>query len=135
MNIKNKIIYIAVLTLYILLLLSNIYGLILLANSIGSSNLINYIDPIFEIIIFVILVYVLLKLRYWEIMSFIAGVIIFFYSPETGIKSFKMSWYALSTGNFQAATFNFCIYMIPIVSAIGLIIWYLDKHKNNKAGI
>jgi len=93
------------------------------------SQAMEYIDPFYLIITITALVLCFFKYTYVLAISLIVGIYILFFLPITGLMSFKMSWYFFIQGNYQSAILYFCTYMIPIVSAIGLFIWYSDRNK------
>jgi len=115
--------------LYAFYIVSNWWAFLSIANSFGASKAVEMSDVFYQIILIIIFLYVMKKARGYMLISVVFGLYTLFLLPNTGLDVFIMSWYSILQGAIQAFIFNFCTYMIPIVSAIGLIIWYSDRNK------
>ena len=130
---RYKIIYLLLTIFYGCLIIVDINSFLGLLSSFGFKKAIQYVNLLYDLIIITMFFLCLYRFLISIFASFFIGIYLLLFLPITGIKSFSMSWYAVVSGNLITAIFYCSCYMLPIISAIGLIIWYLDKNKNNKA--
>ena len=138
MNNKTNIIFNILFILYLLLILMNILSIYTTVVDIGFNKTLNYINPIYEIVIFILPVFLFLKRKIAIVISlfselyWIITMPIFFFK-KYGFYSIKVTFNFLLNGFYQSFFMTGISWLILIISFIGVILLLIEKHtkKNN----
>ncbi|AJI52751.1 hypothetical protein [Francisella philomiragia] len=139
MSKRLKIIFYVLTILYIMLIIANIWGLVGIANSFGVSEVLSQTNVIYVLAILVITFFISKRSYYvlpicFILMTYWLITLPIFRVLQDGLMA-SFSYlitdiYLLKEEAIQPFLLSFPSWLIPIVSLVGCIFWYLDVKKS-----